>query len=100
MHLERHIAGGLSQCRQEGAHALGCKDPSGLLTPERVSTLLPALREAAGNVPLEVHTHCRSGLGELALVDSVKLGADIVHTGVRPLASSDALPEVGFVVRR
>src|SRR5262249_2256077 len=50
--------------------------------------------------PLEVHTHCRSGLGELALVESVKLGADIVHTGVRPLASSDALPEVRFVADR
>jgi oxaloacetate decarboxylase (Na+ extruding) subunit alpha len=83
-----------------GVDSIGLKDPSGLLTPERVTTLLPALREAAGNVPLEVHTHCRSGLGELSLVDSVKLGADIVHTGVRPLASSDALPEVGFVAGR
>lgn len=80
--------------------SIGLKDPSGLLTPQRVATLIPALRKAAGDLPLEVHTHCRSGLGELSLIDSVKLGVDIVHTGVRPLASSDALPEVRFVADR
>jgi oxaloacetate decarboxylase alpha subunit len=100
VHTEAYYARKAREIVALGVDSIGLKDPSGLLTPERVSTLLPALRASAGNVPFEVHTHCRSGLGELALVDSVKLGADIVHTGVRPLASSDALPEVSFVVGR
>lgn len=83
-----------------GADTLGLKDPSGLLTPERARTLIPVLREVAGERPLEVHTHCRSGLGELALVEAVQLGTDIVHTGVRPLASGDALPDCRYVVGR
>ena len=100
VHTDAYYAKKAREIVALGVNSIGLKDPSGLLTPERVSTLLPALRKAAGNVPLEVHRHCRSGLGELAVVDSVTLGADIVHTGVRPLASSDALPEVGFVVSR
>jgi oxaloacetate decarboxylase alpha subunit len=100
VHTDAYYAAKAREIVRLGVDSIGLKDPSGLLIAERVSTLLPALREAAGNVPLEVHTHCRSGLGELCAVDSVKLGADIVHTGVRPLASGDALPEVGFVVGR
>ncbi len=100
VHTDAYYATKAREIVALGVDSIGLKDPSGLLTLERVSTLLPALREAAGNVPLEVHTHCRSGLGELAVVDSVKLGVDIVHTGVRPLASSDAIPEVRFVAGR
>lgn len=80
-----------------GADSLGLKDPSGLLTPERARTLIPVLREAARSKPLELHTHCRSGLGELALLEGVALGVDVVHTGVRPLASGDALPDCDYV---
>ena len=38
------------------------KDPGGLLTPERARTLLPALRQAVGSKPLELHSHCTIGL--------------------------------------
>jgi oxaloacetate decarboxylase alpha subunit len=97
VHTDAYYAKKAREVVALGVNSIGLKDPSGLLTPQRAGTLLPALRDAAGTTPLEVHTHCRSGLGELALIESVKLGADIVHTGVRPLASSDALPEVRFV---
>lgn len=100
VHTDTYYAEKVREIVALGVDSVGLKDPSGLLTPQRVVTLLPALRKAAGSVPLEVHTHCRSGLGELALVEAVKLGADIVHTGIRPLASSDALPEVRFVAAR
>jgi oxaloacetate decarboxylase (Na+ extruding) subunit alpha len=97
VHTDAYYAKKAQEVVALGVSSVGLKDPSGLLTPQRASTLIPALRAAAGSTPLEVHTHCRSGLGELALIESVKLGADIAHTGVRPLASSDALPEVRFV---
>lgn len=100
VHTDAYYAGKVREIVALGVDSVGLKDPSGLLTPQRVATLLPALRKAAGPLPLELHTHCRSGLGELALVDAVKLGTDVVHTGIRPLASSDALPEVRFVATR
>ena len=81
-----------------GVDSVGIKDPSGLLTPERARTLVPAVRGAIGDLPLEMHTHCRSGLGELVCLESVPLGVDIVHTGIRPLACGDALPDGRYVV--
>ena len=82
-----------------GVDSLGIKDPSGLLTPERARTLVPALRKVAGELPLELHSHCRSGLGELVYLEAAPLGIDILHTGVRPLCSGDALPDVRYVMR-
>lgn len=83
-----------------GVDSLGIKDPSGLLTPERARTLVPALKRVAGDLPLELHSHCRSGLGELVYLEAAPLGVDILHTGVRPLASGDALPDARYVLRR
>ncbi len=82
-----------------GVDSLGIKDPSGLLTPERARTLVPALKKVAGDLPLELHSHCRSGLGELVYLEAAAQGIDILHTGVRPLASGDALPDARYVMR-
>ena len=38
------------------------KDPTGLLTPERARTLLPAVRGRLDGKPLELHSHCTLGL--------------------------------------
>ena len=97
VHTDAYFATKAREIVALGADSLGLKDPSGLLTPERTRSLIPVLREIAGNKPLELHTHCRSGLGELVLIEAVGLGVDIVHTGVRPLASGDALPDCSYV---
>lgn len=69
------------------------KDPSGLLSPERARTLIPAVKEAINGKQLEVHLHCTIGLGEQASLAAVAAGADAVHVGVGPLGNGTSLPE-------
>jgi oxaloacetate decarboxylase alpha subunit len=71
---------------------LNLKDPGGLLTPERVRTLVPALRAAAPALPLEVHSHCTATMAPLVYLESVRLGASFVCTAVRPLANGTSQP--------
>lgn len=73
------------------------KDPSGLLTSERLRTLLPAIQSQLGDTPLELHAHCSTGLGPLNALAAVELGVSYVHTGIRPLADGTALPSVANV---
>ena len=75
------------------------KDAPGLLTPDRVRTLVPAIKRAIGDVPLEIHTHCTTGLGPLVTLEAVKLGADQVHTSIAPLANGAAQPAMQTIVR-
>jgi oxaloacetate decarboxylase (Na+ extruding) subunit alpha len=46
------------------------KDPSGLLTPERARTLIPAVRRQLGGKPLELHSHCTLGLSQRTYLDA------------------------------
>jgi oxaloacetate decarboxylase alpha subunit len=70
------------------------KDPGGLLTPERVRTLVPVVLQNANGIPVEIHSHCTTGLGPLVALEAVRLGIRIVNTGVPPLADGSALPSI------
>lgn len=69
------------------------KDPSGLLTPERIETLGPAMLEVAGKTPVELHSHCLSSLAPQVYADALKLGIRYFHTAVTPLANGASLPD-------
>lgn len=77
-----------------GADALLLKDPAALLTVDRVRTLVPVLRQAAGDRPLEIHSHCLTGMGPLVLLEAVTCGADAVYTAIPPLADGASHPSV------
>ncbi len=82
-----------------GVDAIMLKDAGGLLTPDRVRTLVPAIKKAIGDVTLELHTHCTTGLGPLVTLEGVKVGADQIHTSIAPLANGAAQPSMQTTVR-
>jgi oxaloacetate decarboxylase (Na+ extruding) subunit alpha len=59
--------------------AVYIKDPGGLLTPLRARTLIPAVMAAIGNKPLELHSHCTIGVGELTYMDAPTWGVSAVQ---------------------
>jgi oxaloacetate decarboxylase alpha subunit len=68
------------------------KDPSGLLSPERARTLIPAVKKEIGNLPLELHSHCTIGLSQFNYMVGAELGIDALHVAVGPLAHGSSLP--------
>jgi len=79
---------------------ISIKDPTGLLTPERGRTLFPAVVKAAGSIPVQLHSHCQSGLApevyEIAMQSGFRLG----YTATKPLANGASLPATDDVVTR
>jgi len=75
------------------------EDAAGILTPERAATLIPALLEAAQELPLEVHCHNTTGLAPLNYLAAVDAGVRILHTASRPLANGPSLPSVESTVQ-
>ncbi len=69
---------------------LKLKDAGGLLTVERIKTLLPAIQKEANGVPIELHTHGMSTFSGAVVVEAMKLGIDAVHTCVPPMASGSS----------
>jgi oxaloacetate decarboxylase alpha subunit len=94
VHTDDYFA---ERCRQAVTlkpFRLCLKDPGGLLTPERIRTLVPVVLANAGGIPVELHSHCTTGLGPLVALEAVRLGIRIVNTGIPPLADGSALPSI------
>lgn len=75
------------------------KDPGGLLTPERTAALVPLITQNSDGIPLELHTHCTTGLGPLCCLEAIKLGVKIINTAVPPLANGSSNPSLFNVAR-
>ena len=82
-----------------GIDAIMLKDAGGLLTPDRIRKLVPAIKKVMGDVPLELHTHCTTGLGPLVVLEGVRQGVDQVDTSIAPLANGTAQPATQTIVR-
>lgn len=74
------------------------KDPAGLLSMDRARTLVPAVKAAIGNRPLEIHAHTTVGQGMLASLEATKLGISAIHVGVGPGGDGSSLPEANRMV--
>ena len=78
--------------RWEGIESLYIEDAAGVLTPERARTLLPAIRQATGTIPLELHCHNTTNLAQFNYIEGMKAGVTILHTATRPMANGPSLP--------
>ncbi|GAB3347622.1 carboxyltransferase [Amycolatopsis echigonensis] len=76
----------------KGVETIYVEDAPGVLTPERARTLLPAIREATGSIPLELHCHASTGLAQHNYIEGIKAGFTILHTASRPMANGPSLP--------
>ena len=82
-----------------GADSVLIKDPSGLLLPERVRTLVPAIKSVVGSIPVELHSHSLSGMAEPSYLEAARLGVDTIHTASDPLAGGASLPSTDYCAR-
>jgi len=98
-HTDEYFAERTRQAASLKVNRLCLKDPGGLLTPERLQTLLPIMFENADGIPLELHTHCTTGLGPLCCLEAVKLGIRIVNTALPPLADGSSNPSLFNVAK-
>ncbi len=83
-----------------GVDFLCVKDPTGLLTPERGGTLFPAVVAAAGGVPMQLHSHCQSGLAPAVYSVAMEAGFEYGYTALEPLGNGASLPATQEIHRR
>jgi oxaloacetate decarboxylase alpha subunit len=92
VHTDAYYAAKAKELIALGVDGVFIKDPSGLLTPERVATLVRALRGVIGDLPLQLHSHCLTGLSPYVALRAVENGVDVVHTATSTLANGASHP--------
>jgi oxaloacetate decarboxylase alpha subunit len=98
-HTDEYFAQRTRDAASLKVNRLCLKDPGGLLTPERVKTLVPIMFQNANGIEIELHTHCTTGLGPLCCLEAVKLGIRIVNTALPPLADGPSNPSLFNVAK-
>ncbi|GAB1468558.1 sodium-extruding oxaloacetate decarboxylase subunit alpha [Candidatus Cloacimonadota bacterium] len=81
------------QLEQMGADTICIKDMAGLVAPYDAYNLVRALKENV-KVPIHLHTHFTSGMGDLALFKAIEAGVDIIDTCMAPYAYRTSHPAV------
>ena len=98
-HTDDYFAERTRQAASLKPYRLCLKDPGGLLTPERMQTLVPIIFANAGGIPVELHTHCTTGLGPLCCLEGMKLGMRSINTALPPLADASSNPSLFNVAK-
>jgi pyruvate carboxylase subunit B len=80
-----------------GCHEIVIKDTSGLLSPQATWELVTALKQTV-NVPIDIHSHCSSGMAPMAYMAAVEAGAEILDVAISPLAWGMSQPAAESVV--
>lgn len=81
------------QLAEMGANSICIKDMAGLVAPYDAYNLVRALKENV-KVPIHLHTHFTSGMGDLALLKAIEAGVDIIDTCLAPYAYRTSHPAV------
>lgn len=79
-----------------GADMISLKDMAGLVTPERSSEIILALKKEL-KVPVDFHTHCTPGYGLSATLMAIIKGVDIVDTAILSFAGGPAAPSFEII---
>ncbi len=80
-----------------GCHEIVIKDTSGLLSPQATWELVTALKHVV-KVPIDIHSHCSSGMAPMAYMAGVEAGAEVLDVAMSPLAWGASQPAAESVV--
>lgn len=80
-----------------GADSICIKDMAGILTPTFASELVGELTKTVG-VPIDLHSHCTSGVAPITYVRGVEAGCSIIDTAISPFAMGTSQPATEVMV--
>ena len=73
------------------ADSICIKDMAGILMPEVAYELITKIKKVT-SMPIELHTHCTSGIASMLYMKAIEAGVDIIDTGISPFSGGTAQP--------
>lgn len=91
VHTKEYFIKLIKDFENAGADSICIKDMSGILLPYDAYYLIKSIKQTT-NLPIEFHTHCTGGIGEMSVLKAVEAGVDIVDVAISPLSSGTSQP--------
>ena len=88
--LERYVEM-VRELKQMGASTICIKDMAGIIGPQEIYDLVCAIKDAV-DLPVDLHTHCTTGLAYPVYLKAVEAGVDIIDTAISPFSGGTSQP--------
>ncbi len=79
------------ELEEMGCDSLCIKDMAGLISPQSAFDLVSALKEKI-SIPVDLHSHCTSGMAPMSYLFACEAGVDILDTAFSPFAWGTSQP--------
>ncbi|MDD7281752.1 MAG: pyruvate carboxylase subunit B, partial [Erysipelotrichaceae bacterium] len=79
------------QLEKMGCHSICVKDMAGIMTPQVAYDLITALKKNV-SIPVVLHTHSTTGLGQMTYLKAVEAGVDVIDTAISCLSGGTSQP--------
>ncbi len=70
----------VKELKQMGFDTICFKDMAGTMSPFEAESLIKGVKDAIGDMPLVLHTHCTTGMAYMTLTKAVECGIDVIDT--------------------
>jgi len=80
-----------------GADSICIKDMAGLLTPVMSRALVKAIKKKVA-LPIQLHSHCTTGLSPMNYLAGLEAGADVIDCAISPFAMGTSQPATEAMV--
>jgi pyruvate carboxylase subunit B len=79
------------ELEEMGCDSLCIKDMAGLISPQAAYDLISALKDEL-SIPIDLHSHCTSGMAPMSYLFAAQAGVDILDTAMSPFAWGTSQP--------
>ncbi|WP_321328359.1 oxaloacetate decarboxylase subunit alpha [uncultured Ilyobacter sp.] len=91
IHTVEYYVEKVKELENLGAHSICIKDMAGVLLPDVAYELVVKIKEVT-DLPLELHTHCTSGIASMMYMKAIEAGVDIIDTAISPFSGGTSQP--------
>ena len=81
----------VKELKEMGASTICIKDMAGIMGPQEAYDLVSAIKDAV-DLPIDLHTHCTTGLAFMTYLKAVEAGVDIIDTAISPFSGGTSQP--------
>lgn len=85
----------IEMCRElkkMGFQTICLKDMAGTMSPYEAEHLVKGIKDAVGNMPLILHTHCTTGMAYMTVTKAIEAGIDVIDTATSCFSNGTSQP--------
>ena len=80
------------ELQKMGFQTLCLKDMAGTMSPYEAENLIKGIKDAVGDMPVILHTHCTTGMAYMTLTTAVQSGIDVIDTATSCFSNGTSQP--------